>query len=55
MYNIVLVEDERDLNNLIKTYLENAGYKVISFLTGKDAIMNYPINLPTMDIRYYAW
>ena len=44
MYNIVLVEDERDLNNLIKTYLENAGYKVISFLTGKDAIMNYNIN-----------
>lgn len=44
MYNIVLVEDERDLNNLIKTYLENAGYKVISFLNGKDAIMNYNIN-----------
>ena len=44
MYNIVLVEDERDLNDLIKTYLENAGYKVISFLNGKDAIMNYNIN-----------
>lgn len=40
MYTIVLVEDERDLNSLIKTYLEKAGYKVISFLNGTDAINN---------------
>ena len=38
MYNIVLVEDERDLNNLIKTYLEKEGYTVTSFYNGTDAI-----------------
>ena len=43
MYTVVLVEDEEDLNCLIKTYLENAGYKVISFLSGKDALSNYNI------------
>ena len=43
MYTVVLVEDEEDLNSLIKTYLENAGYKVISFLSGKDALSNYNI------------
>ena len=40
MYTIVLVEDEKDLNSLIKTYLEKAGYKVISYLNGSDAINN---------------
>lgn len=44
MHTIVLVEDEKDLNSLIKTYLENAGYKVISFLNGKDAIDNTNID-----------
>ena len=40
MYNIAIVEDEKDLNHLIKTYLEKEGYKVTSFLTGNDAINN---------------
>ena len=44
MHTIVLVEDEKDLNSLIKTYLENAGYKVISFLNGEDAIKNTNID-----------
>lgn len=41
---IVLVEDERDLNSLIKTYLEKSGYEVISFLNGVDAIENTDID-----------
>ena len=44
MHTIVLVEDEKDLNSLIKTYLENAGYKVISFLNGEEAIKNTNID-----------
>lgn len=40
MYNICLVEDEIDLLTLIKMYLEKAGYKVITFSCGRDAI-NY--------------
>ena len=40
MYNVCLVEDEVDLANLIKTYLEKAGYNVVNFTKGSDAI-NY--------------
>ena len=44
MKRIVLVEDERDLNSLIKAYLEKAGYEVISYLNGEDAIENTSID-----------
>jgi len=40
MYKICLVEDEENLNHLIQSYLTRAGYEVISFLNGEDA-MNY--------------
>ena len=43
-YTIVLVEDEMDLNNLIKTYLEKSGYNVISYHNGNDAINNTKID-----------
>ena len=38
MYTICLVEDEKSLSNLIKTYLEKEGYEVIQFYTGKEAM-----------------
>lgn len=52
MYKIVLVEDEINLNNLIKTYLEKEGYEVISFLNGTDALKNIdePSHLWILDI-----
>ena len=40
MYTICFVEDEIDLSNLIRTYLERSGYRVVSFTKGRDAI-NY--------------
>lgn len=40
MFTISLVEDEVDLANLIKTYLEKAGYNVVCFTKGSEAI-NY--------------
>ena len=40
MHNIALVEDEKDLNNLIKTYLEKEGYNVTSFYSGTTAMEN---------------
>ena len=43
-YTIVLVEDEINLNNLIKTYLEKSGYDVIPYYTGEDAINNTKID-----------
>jgi len=38
MYKICLVEDEKNLNSLIKSYLEKEGYEVISCYNGRDAI-----------------
>jgi len=52
MYKVCLVEDEENLNNLIKSYLEREGYEVISFVNGSDAI-NYignSVNLWILDI-----
>jgi two-component system response regulator CssR len=40
MYTVCLVEDEEALSNVVKLYLEKAGYKVICFSKGNDAI-NY--------------
>lgn len=52
MYKIALVEDEIDLNNLIKTYLEKNDYDVVSYTKGIDAInnINDNINLWILDI-----
>lgn len=40
MYKICLVEDEENLNHLIKSYLERENYEVVNFFNGNDAI-NY--------------
>lgn len=40
MYNIGLVEDEKSLNKLIKTYLEKENYNVETFTKGQD-VLNY--------------
>ena len=52
MQKIALVEDEKDLNNLIKAYLEKEGYTVISYYNGTDAINNISedIHLWILDI-----
>lgn len=44
MYKIAFVEDEEDLNALIKTYLEHEGYEVTSYLNGTDAIKDIDKN-----------
>lgn len=38
MYKICLVEDEINLNNLVKNYLERENYEVIPFYNGTDAL-----------------
>ncbi len=40
MYTICLVEDEEALSTVVKAYLERAGYNVVCFSKGQDAI-NY--------------
>ena len=52
MYKICLVEDETDLATVVKMYLEKAGYDVVTFTKGSDAI-NYignPIDVWILDI-----
>ncbi len=52
MYNICLVEDEKDLNHLIKSYLERENYYVTSYLMGTDALahINDNFDLWVIDI-----
>ena len=55
MYNICLVEDEIDLSNLIKTYLEKESYQVTQFFHGRDTLdyleqKSEPVNLWILDI-----
>ncbi len=38
MYRIGLVEDEKDLNKLLTSYLEKEDYEVVSFTKGEDAL-----------------
>ena len=38
MYTVCLVEDEVALSNVVKAYLERAGYETICFTKGKEAI-----------------
>lgn len=38
MYKICFVEDEKDLNDLMKTYLEREGYEVLNFYDGQSAL-----------------
>ena len=38
MYKIGFVEDEQNLNHLIKSYLEHEGYEVMNFYTAEEAI-----------------
>lgn len=40
MYKICLVEDEENLNNLMKSYLERDGYEVVQYFNGTDALNN---------------
>ncbi len=52
MYKICLVEDETDLQTVVKMYLEKAGYDVTTFTKGSDAI-NYignPVDIWILDI-----
>ena len=38
MYKICFVEDEKDLNDLMKTYLEREGYEVLNSYDGQSAL-----------------
>lgn len=47
MYRICLVEDEKNLSNLIKSYLEREGYEVVQAFTGSEG---YDMTCETFDL-----
>lgn len=51
-YNIYLVEDDKNLNSILTSYLEKEGWNVTSFLNGKDAeaAINNPPHIWILDI-----
>lgn len=52
-YVISIVEDEKDLNELVKSYLENAGYEVRSYYTYDEAnahVQDDDVHLWILDI-----
>lgn len=52
-YNILVVEDDKDIIKLLKIYLENDGHRIISAQNGIDAlniIENIKVDLVVMDI-----
>jgi len=44
MFNILLVEDEKELNEILKTYLESEGYTVFSAFNGKEGLDAFSVN-----------
>ena len=52
MYTICLVEDEEALANVVKLYLEKAGYETICFTKGSEAIdyIGHKVDLWILDI-----
>lgn len=52
MYKICLVEDEKDLNDLIVSYLKRENYEVVNFYNGESAIdyVGQPVHLWILDI-----
>jgi two-component system, OmpR family, response regulator CssR len=51
-YTIYIVEDEKNLNELLTMYLKNEGWSVTSCLTGTEArsLINQPPHLWILDI-----
>lgn len=53
MNKILIVDDEREIADLVEIYLENDGYQVYKFYNGEDAlncILNIDIDLAILDV-----
>lgn len=44
MLKILFVEDDKDLNNLVSSYLKDTGFEVVSVLNGLDALKEFGKN-----------
>lgn len=50
MTKILIVEDERDIRDLITFTLELSGYEVVTALNGEDAIQKAKVEQPKFDL-----
>lgn len=50
LVKIQVVDDDRNINELIKLYLEKDGYEVVSSFTGRDAINDFVKETPSLVI-----
>ena len=51
--NIMIVDDEKDIADLVQIYLENDGFKVFKFYNGKDALecaLHEKLDLAILDV-----
>ena len=51
--NIMIVDDEKDIADLVQIYLENDGFKVFKFYNGKDALecaLHETLDLAILDV-----
>ena len=56
--NILVVDDEKEIADVIELYLQNDQYSVMKFYTGEDAlkcIKNTRIDLAILDIMLLKW
>ena len=57
-YTILIAEDDRDIVNLLKLYLESNGYRTVTAENGTDAyklILEEKIDLAVLDIMMPEW
>ena len=53
MNNILIVDDEKEIADLVEVYLKNEGYQVFKFYTAKDALIcadSQDISLAILDV-----
>lgn len=51
--NILIVDDEKEIADLVEVYLKNDGYEVYKFYSGKDAlncVESVPLSLAVLDV-----
>ncbi len=51
MYKLLVVEDDEDINKILKRYLENAGYQAFSAYSGSEAKL-FKFNLVLLRTKY---
>ena len=58
MYNILICDDDRDIVNALKIYLNDANYTLFEAFDGKEAIKvveEQEIHLVLLDIMMHGW